>query len=87
MLQQLWRDQQGAVISAEACIFGVILVVGLIAGIASVQTALVGELGDVSDAIAEFDFTPNPIVQNVQADNLNSPAPPQQPLTAADMPD
>ena len=83
MLKQLWHDEHGAVISTDACIVGVVLVVGLIAGIASVQSALVGELADVSDAIEEFDFTPNPITEDDELDDLSSQG--NAPLTAADV--
>jgi Flp pilus assembly pilin Flp len=83
MLKKLWNDEGGAVVSPELCVVGAILVVGLIVGISSVQTAISTEIEDVGEAIESFDFTPTlePINGNLVAPQNSSDAP----LTAADL--
>jgi hypothetical protein len=49
-----WNDQTGFVLTAELVLISTLLVLGLIVGLTSVQAALVGELGDVGDAIGSL---------------------------------
>lgn len=51
MLKQLWMDESGATLSAEIVLIGTILVLGVITGLSSVQSAVVGELADLATAI------------------------------------
>ena len=44
MLQQLWNDDAGYIISTEMLLIFVILVLGLIAGLANLRAAIVAEL-------------------------------------------
>ncbi len=54
MFAQLWNDEAGFVISAELVLVATILVIGLIVGLAEVQSAVVQELNDVGDAIGKL---------------------------------
>lgn len=51
MLQKLWNDEAGFVVSAELILVATLLVLGLIVGLSEVQHAVVAELNDVGDAI------------------------------------
>lgn len=85
MLKQLWNDEGGSVVSPELCVVCGILVIGLLVGIYSVQTAMTTEINDVGEAIKSFDFTPtlDPIDGN---GNLVAPDDDDNaPLTAADL--
>jgi hypothetical protein len=53
VLTQLWRDEQGFVVSAELVLIGTILVIGMIVGLATVRDQVVQELGDLALAIAQ----------------------------------
>jgi Flp pilus assembly pilin Flp len=55
LIQSLWKDQSGFVVSTELMIVATILVVGLIAGVAHVRTQLVQELSDLGTAVSNFD--------------------------------
>jgi hypothetical protein len=50
----LWRDEAGFVISAELVLVATLVVVGLVVGLAEVQSAIVSELNDVGDAIGSL---------------------------------
>jgi type II secretory pathway pseudopilin PulG len=52
MFRKLWNDEAGAVISAEIVLVATILVIGMIVGLKSVRDAVVTELADVAQAIA-----------------------------------
>jgi len=52
-LTQLWRDEQGFVVSAELVLIGTILVIGMIIGLATVRDQVVQELGDFALAIGQ----------------------------------
>lgn len=56
-LTELWNDDRGFLITAELVIIGTLLVLGLVVGLTSVQTALVSELSDVGQAIGGLDQT------------------------------
>jgi Flp pilus assembly pilin Flp len=83
MLQQLWRDEQGAVLSSETCVFAVVLVIGIVAGIVTFQNAIIGELADLSDAISAYDFTPT-ITSDGDMDDMSLNSNSTAPLTFAD---
>ncbi len=53
VLTQLWRDEQGFVVSAELVLIGTILVIGMIVGLATVRDQVVQELGDFALAIGQ----------------------------------
>jgi hypothetical protein len=50
----LWRDESGAILSAELVIVLTVVVIGMITGLACLQQAVVAELQDVSAAIASL---------------------------------
>jgi hypothetical protein len=51
MLKQLWNDDAGYIISTEMLLIFVILVLGLIAGLANLRAAIVSELTESAQAI------------------------------------
>jgi hypothetical protein len=51
---RLWRDESGAILSAELVIILTILVIGLVTGLACLQQAVVAELQDLSAAFASL---------------------------------
>jgi len=51
MLRQLWKDDGGAILAAELVFIGSILVVGMVVGLTSVQSAVTGELVDLAQAV------------------------------------
>ena len=55
MLKQLWKDEAGAILSAEIVLVGTILVVGMVSGLSSLRDAVVTELADVGGAIGWVD--------------------------------
>ena len=55
MFYKLRTDQSGAVVCAELILVATVLVVGLVVGIKSVRDAVVTEMADVGQAIADFD--------------------------------
>lgn len=54
LLTLFWNDQSGFVLTAELVLVSTFLVLGLIVGLSAVQSALVGELNDVGDAIGSL---------------------------------
>ncbi len=54
LFTQLWKDQAGAVLSAELILVATILVLGMIVGLTTVRDQVVQELGDVAIAIASM---------------------------------
>lgn len=50
-LVKLWNDESGFILSAELVLISTILVLGLIVGLTTLQSSVVGELTDVSGAI------------------------------------
>lgn len=54
LVSQLWHDETGFVITAELILISTLLVLGLIVGMSSVQSAVVGELEDVGSAIGSL---------------------------------
>jgi Flp pilus assembly pilin Flp len=51
MLKKLWNDDQGALIAMEFLFVATILVLGILAGIGSVRSAINAELAELSNAI------------------------------------
>lgn len=51
MMKKLWSDDQGALIAMEFLFVATILVIGIIAGLASVRTAVNTELSELANAI------------------------------------
>jgi Flp pilus assembly pilin Flp len=54
MLSKLWKDEAGAVLSAELVLIMTILVIGMIVGLSDLQDAVVNELNDVGEAIGSL---------------------------------
>ena len=48
----LWKDETGAIVSAEIMLVATILVIGVIVGLKSVRDSVVTELADVAQAFA-----------------------------------
>jgi Flp pilus assembly pilin Flp len=55
MLKKLWRDETGAIVSAELVLVLTILVIGVIVGLSEVAVAVNTELNDISNAIGALD--------------------------------
>jgi hypothetical protein len=55
MLNKLWNDEAGVILSAELVLIGTILVIGMVVGLVELQCAIVAELSDLGDAIGNFD--------------------------------
>lgn len=51
MLKKLWSDDQGALIAMEFLFVATILVIGVIAGLSSVRSAVNAELTELANAI------------------------------------
>jgi hypothetical protein len=51
----LWSDESGLVLSAELIIIVTVTVLGLVVGLAQVQSAVVSELRDTAAAVASLD--------------------------------
>jgi Flp pilus assembly pilin Flp len=54
LLSRFWRDEAGFVISSELVLVATILVIGMIAGLSTVQDQVVQELGDTAQAVANI---------------------------------
>lgn len=55
LLNRLWSDESGFVNSAELLLFSVIVVIGLIVGLAALRDGIVQELGDTGQAVGQLD--------------------------------
>ena len=55
LMQRLWADEAGFVISTELTLVATILVIGMVVGLTSVRDQIVQELADVAGAISEID--------------------------------
>lgn len=51
VLQRLWQDDAGFIVSAELILIATVAVIGLIAGLATVRNSITNELADVGGAI------------------------------------
>ncbi len=55
MCHSLWKDENGAILLAELVLIASILVLGmLVAGLVELQSSIVQELGDFSNAFGNF---------------------------------
>jgi hypothetical protein len=52
VVARLWKEEAGAIISAEIMLVATILVLGVIVGLKSVRDSVVTELADVAQAVA-----------------------------------
>lgn len=55
LLNSLWCDDSGFVVSAELVLISTLGVIGLVAGLSQVRGAVLGELEDVGDSIRSLD--------------------------------
>ncbi|EAQ80139.1 hypothetical protein [Blastopirellula marina] len=55
LLNRLWSDESGFVNSAELLLFSVIVVIGLIVGLAALRDGIVQELADTGQAVGQLD--------------------------------
>ena len=53
-VSNLWSDESGFVVTAELVIIATVVVLGLITGLSSVQSAIVFELNDVARAFCSL---------------------------------
>jgi Flp pilus assembly pilin Flp len=54
MMQKLWNDESGFIVSAELVLIATILVIGMIVGLVTVRDHVVQELGDIAGAIGQL---------------------------------
>ena len=52
IMQRLWNEETGAILSAEVMLVASILVIGVVAGLSSLRDSVVTELADVAQALA-----------------------------------
>ncbi len=57
VLQRLWSDEAGFIVSAELVLIATITVIGLIVGLVHIRDSVVGELADIAEAIGRTDQT------------------------------
>ena len=55
LVNRLWSDEAGFVVSTELMIVATVLVIGMLVGLVSIREQIVQELADVAEAISEFD--------------------------------
>jgi hypothetical protein len=51
-MSRLWKEETGAILSAEVMLVASILVIGVIAGLASLRDSVTTELADLAQALA-----------------------------------
>ena len=56
-VNRLWKEEVGAIVSAEIMLVATILVIGVIVGLKSVRDSVVTELADVAQALANVSQT------------------------------
>lgn len=54
IMSRLWKEEAGAIVSAEIVLVASILVIGVIVGLKSLRDSVVTELADVAQAIANI---------------------------------
>ena len=54
MCHSLWKDENGAILLAELVLIASILVLGMLVGLVELQSSIVQELGDLSNAFGNF---------------------------------
>ena len=57
VLQRLWNDEAGAVVSIELVLVGSVLLLGLIVGLAALRDSVNNELADLGSAVDELNQT------------------------------
>jgi hypothetical protein len=57
MVRKLWMDEAGFVVSTELILVAVLLVIGMIAGLATIRDQVVQELGDVAVAVSDVNHS------------------------------
>ena len=55
LVQRLWNDEAGFIVSAELVLIATVLVIGMLVGLVTIRDQVVQELGDVADAFSEID--------------------------------
>jgi len=55
MLKRLWRDDSGAILSAELVLLMTVLVIGIVVGVKALGNSVTTELYDVAEAIGALD--------------------------------
>ena len=55
LMERLWRDEAGALMSTEYLLLGSVLTIGLIVGISATQVSILSELEDYAAAILGID--------------------------------
>jgi len=55
LLQKLWKDEDGVILSAEAAVLGTVAVIGVTAGLSSLTTSVNKELHEVGSAMRSLD--------------------------------
>ena len=64
LIQRLWHDQRGAVLSIELVLIGSIVLLGLIVGLAAYRDSVVQELGDTGASIGSVNQSYSVSIQN-----------------------
>jgi Flp pilus assembly pilin Flp len=54
LLNRLWSDESGFIVSAELVLIATVVLIGLIIGLATLRDDIVNELADVGDAFSEL---------------------------------
>jgi len=74
MFRNFVRSEEGFILSTEAVLIGTITVLGLIVGLAEIRNAVVQELGDYSQAVANLnqDFTYTSVTSTNVASNIQT---------------
>ena len=54
MLQRLWNDEAGMVVSSELVFVSSIAAIGMVVGLSAARDGITSELADVGDAVTEF---------------------------------
>ena len=57
LVNRLWNEEVGAIVSAEIMLVATILVIGVIVGLKSVRDSVVTELADVAQALSNVSQT------------------------------
>ena len=54
LLQRLWNDEAGLVLSAELVFMSSVVVIGMIVGLSAARDGVTSELSDVGSAVSEY---------------------------------
>ena len=50
-----WQDEHGFIVSSELIFVATLLVIGMVTGLTTIRDQVLGELGDLADAVSEVD--------------------------------